>query len=315
MVGVALAGVLLILGPVVARAGTLSLGEPTVEDGQYVFPVVLQGENNVASLNFTLSYDATLFTPVTAEPGLQALRAGKQVAANVAVPGEYIVVVLGLNQTALASGEVARIGLEPIGIPSGETRLDLVDTSLASWEGPEIPSEGTGRSLSLGEAESKDPEAAVETPVKSAEAKAQSEVRGRPHSVVWTMAQGTGRLRPVALAPVRERAVEKAVAKPEPEPARAKAPENRLSPEVPKSLPGPTETRAVVGKSNLTGAGKKSIVESESNRASTPNAESASVNTGSKVGQTARGWIQWSFLALGAMAIVGVILLRRKLFG
>ena len=290
-----------------AAAGSLSLGEPTVEDGHYVFPVVLAGESEVASLNFTLSYDPTRFEPVLAEPGHQAAFAGKQIAANAVAPGTYIVVVLGLNQTAIAAGEVARIGLRPLGTPEGTTRLDLVDTSLASWEGPELPSEGIGRTLDLGGTE---PETETET---SAEDTANT-AGPTPTRVAWTVDTADGSVRAVPLPEQVPGAAAPRVRSADTSTRREETGSNDTDTMVEEPLPEAVSEPG--GGARLARPAENQTVEHESNRASVPDAsrEDASTETGGTVGQTARestSWLLAAFVAAGALVMV---LFRRKLF-
>ena len=90
-------------------AGTVTPGNPRVESDRYEVPIYLSGTGNeVAALNFSLSYDPAVFQPVSISPGASASAAGKLVTANLAEPGNYIVVMMGFNQTPVTNGEVAR---------------------------------------------------------------------------------------------------------------------------------------------------------------------------------------------------------------
>ena len=80
-------------------AGTLEFGRPTVEGEQYTIPVVLRGgDGRVAALDFRLRYDPVVFQPVSTATGPAARQSDKVVTANTAAPGEYVVVMMGLNQ-------------------------------------------------------------------------------------------------------------------------------------------------------------------------------------------------------------------------
>lgn len=129
-----------------AYGGNLRFGAPAVENGRYVFSVFLNGQDNVAALDFRVQYDPGVFRPLSAETGSAALHADKTVAANVPVPGEYVVVMMGFNQNTVAGGEVARIALERLGGEDIEaSRLYIRDTTFSTWDGVELPSEGSDR--------------------------------------------------------------------------------------------------------------------------------------------------------------------------
>jgi len=117
----------------------------------------------VAALDFHLVFDPAVFEPVAAEPGPAALQAGKVVTANAAEPGRFIVVVLGLNQTALEDGLVAVVLLRRIGgQDGGVTTVAVQQPTLASWDGKALPSEGGAVAVSLPERE--DTEEGEDTP-------------------------------------------------------------------------------------------------------------------------------------------------------
>lgn len=137
-----------------AYAGSLYLGPPTVEDANYVFPVLLgDSDGTVAALDFRLRYDPAVFEPVGTAMGASAAEAGKQVAANTPYPGEHIVVVMGLNQSVMAAGEIARVAMRNLEVPeSGETALDIIDPAMSDPNGVEIAARGEGLIVPLGDA-------------------------------------------------------------------------------------------------------------------------------------------------------------------
>lgn len=112
-----------------------------------MIPVVLSGgADGVAALDFRVSYDPTVFEPIDIVAGAAATAAQKQVTGNAPSPGEYIVVMMGLNQTTVSQGEIAQLVLRQIGHPEeGVSRLTVLDTTLATWDGTELPSEGGTR--------------------------------------------------------------------------------------------------------------------------------------------------------------------------
>jgi hypothetical protein len=145
----------IVLGvPIAAQAGSLYLGPPTVEDDSYVFPVMLgESDGTVAALDFRLRYDPAVFEPAGTAMGVSAAEAGKQVAANTPYPGEHIVVIMGLNQSVMAAGEVARVAMRNIDVPeSGETALDIIDPAMSDPNGVEVAARGEGLIVPLGDA-------------------------------------------------------------------------------------------------------------------------------------------------------------------
>lgn len=144
-----LATLVMMLAMASASAGTLRLGTPTINNNQYTFPVVLQGDaEGVAALDFRLAYDPAVFNPVSAQSGTTALQAQKQVSSNVAAPGEFVVVLMGFNQNTVGAGEVVEVVLEKIGEPSGgATTLRIAEPTLATNVGIEVDSRGVGRTL------------------------------------------------------------------------------------------------------------------------------------------------------------------------
>lgn len=138
-------------------AETLTLGAPTVEENRYVFPVELRASGEVAALDFRLRYDPAVFRPITADRGAMAVAADKLVTGNVPRPGEFKVVMMGLNQTQVQSGEVARLTLERIGNAEG-AELAIESPTLATPQGEAIAADGSSQRLG-GEAGEEQPPA------------------------------------------------------------------------------------------------------------------------------------------------------------
>ena len=134
-----------------AQAGVLRVGEPAVENQLYTFPILLhEDEGQVAAMDFRLRYDPAVFRPITAVSGAAAAQANKVVTGNAPLPGEYIVVMMGLNAATVGSGEIAHVQFERIGgTESGETDIFLGDTTLATVEGLELPSQSLGSRIRL----------------------------------------------------------------------------------------------------------------------------------------------------------------------
>lgn len=147
-----------------ACGGTLALAPPAVAGTQYTFPVELRGAGGqVSALDFRVQFDPQVFQPVSANLGPAALAANKMISSNYAAPGEYVVVMMGLNQAALPAGQVATVVMQRVAAEAtGSTRLDIVDPTLATPDGAELPVSGTGVSVKLGDgddttAEGEDP--------------------------------------------------------------------------------------------------------------------------------------------------------------
>jgi hypothetical protein len=154
-----------------ADGGSIGLGRPTVVGSQYTIPVVLSGAaDQVAALNFELSYDPAVFRPVAASSGPNALQANKIVNANMPEPGKYIVVMMGLNQETVRPGEVATLVMERVSAPEdGASDLSIDRPTLSTAQGLEIPSRGERRTITMDGATAEEPEPAEETPTPEVE--------------------------------------------------------------------------------------------------------------------------------------------------
>lgn len=171
-------GVLLGLGLCsLVSAGTLSLGKPVVQNNQYTFPVNLQGDaEGVAALDFRLSYDPAVFSPVSATTGNSAVTAQKQVSSNVTEPGEFVVVMMGFNQNEVQPGTVVELVLEKIGEPaSGQSELLIAEPTMATYEGVELDSSGQARVVRFGEDKTED-----DTPEEPAPVEEDTETKTPP---------------------------------------------------------------------------------------------------------------------------------------
>lgn len=167
-----------------AWAGTVALAPPTVESNRYVFPIALDGAPGVASMDFQVRYDPAVFTPVRVEMGAGASAAGKLVEANLASPGSYNVLVMGLNQNALPPGEVARVVFERNGDAAlSSSRVSVANTTLASADGQVLPSSGSDQQVRLSgtPAEPQD-DAEPESPAEPEDAESAPEPEAAPVS-------------------------------------------------------------------------------------------------------------------------------------
>lgn len=147
---VVLFGVLFLAMGLAAHAGTLRIGAATVQGDRVTIPVVLDGDvgTGVSSVDFKFTYDPAVLEPVDTAAGAAATAAGKQVQTNTLEPGQYKVVMFGLNQTTIASGEVAQITMRKIG-NSGTTDVSVVEPNFADPNAVAIPSSGSSETLRL----------------------------------------------------------------------------------------------------------------------------------------------------------------------
>jgi len=163
-IGVVL-GTMLLAGPLAFGVGTLGIGDLEVEGNQVVVPIVLGGDvgAGVSAMDFRLRYDPAELQPVSASPGPSAVRADKQVMANVRAPGEYVVVMMGQRSTCRA-GEVVHVVMNRVGAAQDRNwGLALHQQTLSSAEGTVIESRAIpfdpGRQAPSSEADEEDTEA------------------------------------------------------------------------------------------------------------------------------------------------------------
>ena len=138
-----------------AHGGTLRIGDPIVEEEQYVFPIFLvEDGGEVAALDFRFLYDPEVFAPVGVTAGTVAVQASKQVLGRLRDPGEFGVLVMGLNDLGINNGEVARISFaRNASADAMGTQLSVTNVTFSDGAGVEIPSGETTRSLALGNEE------------------------------------------------------------------------------------------------------------------------------------------------------------------
>jgi hypothetical protein len=135
-----------------AEAGTLVAGDPSVAGSNVIVPVLLQGDvgTGVATLDFTFRYDPAVFEPVGAQAGPAAQSARKDVQSNMINPGEYVVLVFGMNPTTMQQGEVVSVTLRRIETQAAsQSHVAIRNTTFSSADGREIPSEGSTRTVNL----------------------------------------------------------------------------------------------------------------------------------------------------------------------
>lgn len=122
--------------------GTLQIGAMKVEGDQVTIPVLLGGDvgAGVAAMDFRVTYNPEVLQPLTAVPGSAAAQAQKRVLANMGAPGEYVVVMMGMNQTTCNAGEVANVVLRRVPGSDKNMGLGLSRATLSAADGSPIPS-------------------------------------------------------------------------------------------------------------------------------------------------------------------------------
>ena len=123
--------------------GTLQITDVKVEGTQVTIPVVLGGDGagSVSALDFRLNYNPEVLRPLSASAGAAALGADKRVMANMSAPGEYIVVMMGMNQTTCSAGEVAQVVMERVSdSQNANWGLGITRPTLSSLDGSVIAS-------------------------------------------------------------------------------------------------------------------------------------------------------------------------------
>ena len=109
-------------------------------------PITLEiaGATGVSAMDFRVTYDPAVFEPISLRAGAAASQADKLITGNVAAPGQYVVLMFGMNQTTLSAGEIATIDFRVLDAPStGSTEITLAGTTLSSPDALDIPSRGS----------------------------------------------------------------------------------------------------------------------------------------------------------------------------
>jgi hypothetical protein len=122
--------------------GTLQIGQVKVEGDQVTIPVLLGGDvgAGVAAMDFRFTYNPEVLQPLTAVAGSAAAQAQKRVLANMGAPGEYVVVMMGMNQTTCNSGEVVNVVLRKTPGAGENLGLGLSRATLSAADGSPIAS-------------------------------------------------------------------------------------------------------------------------------------------------------------------------------
>jgi len=110
-------------------------------------------EDNVSALNFQLKYDSSVLRPISADAHGTASDSGKSAQANMASPGTYNILLMGVNTNTISSGDVLEVVFQTKGDAlSGQSSLRIEGLVMATPEGKSIPSSGdTYTFLSSGE--------------------------------------------------------------------------------------------------------------------------------------------------------------------
>jgi len=128
----------------VGAVTTLGIGDLKVEANQVEIPIVLGGDvgGGVSAMDFHLNYNPEVLQPVSASAGGMAALADKRVMANVGAPGEYVVVMMGMNQAACSAGELAKVVMQRTGGSSESSwGLGITGQTLSASNGAVIESE------------------------------------------------------------------------------------------------------------------------------------------------------------------------------
>ena len=143
------------VGACIALAGTVQVGTPAINGSDVTVPVVLQGDvgAGVAAMDFRLNYDPAVLQPIGFIAGTAAVDARKTVQANVVAPGECVVVLFGMNQSVIQTGEVVTVSMKKVGeAASGQSQIAISQTTMASFQGQEIASQGSTGTVDFSQA-------------------------------------------------------------------------------------------------------------------------------------------------------------------
>jgi hypothetical protein len=132
-----------------APAGELLLGTPRSAETLVSVPVILRTDTGtgVAGLDFTFSHDPDVFDLVGVTAGPATRDARKELTTRSEQPGEVRVVLTGVNREILANGTVATVELRRKTVQSGESLLEITDTTFTSIDARELPSQGDSATL------------------------------------------------------------------------------------------------------------------------------------------------------------------------
>ena len=139
-------------GAAPALGGVLEISTPIVEETRLTFPVILGGDvgDGVSALDFRFNYDPSMFRLLLVSEGPAVIEADKRIEWSVPIPGECIVVMMGMNRTLCQPGELAQVVLQRVAEPgAGEYEFAVNQPTFASSDGKVISAEGSRETVSF----------------------------------------------------------------------------------------------------------------------------------------------------------------------
>ena len=118
----------------------------------------------VSAIQFDLHFEAELLKLSKVEAGASAIAANKGVSSYVVRPGEQRIIVAGMNQNTLASGEVALLHVTLLEAPESVIPVQLVSELLSSPVGKAVSVTSQSGRIFVGDAQAKEGEAGAKTP-------------------------------------------------------------------------------------------------------------------------------------------------------
>ncbi|MBP9002117.1 MAG: hypothetical protein KBH78_00650 [Candidatus Hydrogenedentes bacterium] len=111
----------------------------TIESDRLIVTVQLADGGETAALNYTLRYDPEKLEPVGVAPGSAVREGEKSFAENLVEPGQWTMVVMGLNQRIIPDGNVAVVEFKLRGPSEEPLVVEVEQPVLSTWDGEEIP--------------------------------------------------------------------------------------------------------------------------------------------------------------------------------
>lgn len=136
-----------------ANAAELALPTVDINAGASTtvpFMLAVAAGQTIAAVQFELQYDVALVALGEVRAGAEATRAGKSVSANELEPGRVRIIVAGLNQNALASGELLLADFQvPQTAPSSMALLSVASLVMSSPTGRPVPADAVSGTLRI----------------------------------------------------------------------------------------------------------------------------------------------------------------------
>ena len=308
----------------VGAVSTLSIGDLKVEGNQVEIPIVLGGNvgGGVSAMDFHLNYNPEALQPVSASAGGMAALADKRVMANVGAPGEYVVVMMGMNQAACAPGELAKVVMQRTGGSSesnwglGITGQTLSASNGAVMESQALPftfhSNGdpveSDPKVETAKAESPDSKRSMSTADRGRQAPATESPASENPEVAAPKAAESERLRRLLAEKDRVRSGIGAMGAGRPEPKTDVRPGiEQPGSDVNKSIPAGVEPAVPIVQAENT----PKTVESVASNTSVAS-DASPVETGGKSPRRLLAWMA-AFFIFGA-GLAGWLIMRGRLF-